>query len=331
MDSHWVGGPAPRERLRYMMSCFNRAFSELHSPGRMTVGLMSPGPLKPGTMADLDFWLGLADRADRLGFGALWARDVPLVIPQGSDSQGSSLDDPFLWLAALAGATSRVALGTAGVVLPLRQPLHLAKSALTLDRVSHGRFVLGLGSGDRPEEFAPFAQSLERRGETFRQHWDLVRSALEPEPERRRLLQEATGGFDVMYPPERQIPMLAIGSARQTLQWIAGHAEGWATYYRARASQAGRLELWRQAVLQKAGEGSKRLLIQSTHLQLLEDPLAPAEPIELGLRGGRNAVLNRLLESKELGVDHVIVVLMPTPRPNEDVVQELGEEVIPFL
>lgn len=313
------------------MDWFNKAVSELHCPGHVTLGLMSPGPLKPGTMADVDSWLGLADRADQLGFGALWARDVPLMIPQGTESQGSSLDDPFLWLAALAGATSRVALGTAAAVLPLREPLHLAKSALTLDRVSHGRFVLGLGSGDRPEEFAPFAQSMERRGETFRQRWDLVRSALQPDPEMRGLVRAATGGFDVMSPPARQIPMLAVGSARQTLQWIAAHAEGWATYHRDKANQAGRLELWRQAVQQKAGEGSKRLLIQSTHLQLLEDELAPAQPIELGLRGGSRAFVNYLVESKQLGVDHVIVILMPTPRPVDDLVQQLGEEVIPFV
>lgn len=313
------------------MDRFNRALSEMHHPGQVTLGLMSPGPLKPGAMADVDSWLGLADRADQLGFGALWARDVPLLIPQGTESQGSSLDDPFLWLAALAGATRRVALGTAAAVLPLRQPLHLAKSALTLDRVSHGRFVLGLGSGDRPEEFAPFGESLYRRGETFRQRWDLVRSALEPDAEMRGLVRAASGGFDVMNPPARQIPMLAVGSAQQTLQWIAAHAEGWATYHRDEETQAGRLGLWRQAVQQKAGEGSKRLLIQSTHLQLLEDELAPAQAIELGLRSGSRAFVNYLAEMNELGVDHVIVILMPTPRPVDDLVQQLGEEVIPFV
>jgi len=48
------------------------------------------------------------------------------------------------------------ALGTAAVVLPLRHPLHVAKAAWSLDRLSGGRFILGVGSGDRPEELAPF-------------------------------------------------------------------------------------------------------------------------------------------------------------------------------
>jgi luciferase-type oxidoreductase len=282
-------------------------------------------------MADLDSWLQLADQADRLDFGAVWARDVPLMVPQEPDNEASSLDDPFLWLTALAGATQRIALGTAAAVLPLRHPLHLAKSALTLERISRGRFALGLGSGDRPEEFASFAQSRELRGETFRQRWDVVRSALQPDPKGRSRLREATGGYELMNLPDRQIPILVVGSSQQTLQWIAGNADGWITYYRDRERQVARLGTWRQAVLQEAGEGSTRLLVQSMRLDLLEDPDAPTEPIELGRRCGRKALMDYLARTKELGVDHLILILSSTPRPIAEAVQELGEEVVPFV
>ena len=54
-------------------------------------------------------------------------------------------------LGAIAMATSRIAIGTAATVLTLLQPLHIAKSAITLDRLAPGRFILGLESGDRRE------------------------------------------------------------------------------------------------------------------------------------------------------------------------------------
>ena len=74
----------------------------------------------------------IARLADDLGFAALWARDVPLMVPQGPDAVASALDDPFLWLGMLAAATERIVIGSAAIVLPLRQPLQVAKSALSL-------------------------------------------------------------------------------------------------------------------------------------------------------------------------------------------------------
>src|SRR5690606_16985637 len=131
-----------------------------------------------------------------------------LMIPQGSDNTASALDDPFLWLAGLASVTRDIALGAAAIVLPLRHPLHVAKASLTLDRLSAGRFMLGLGSGDRPAEFASFGQDRDARREIFRRHWSVLRAALAPAPEERRILLEATGGYDIMEAPRARIPMM---------------------------------------------------------------------------------------------------------------------------
>ena len=55
--------------------------------------------------------------------------------------------EPMITFATIAGATTRIGLGTALTVLPMRDPVYLAKEALTLDRMSGGRFVLGVGLG----------------------------------------------------------------------------------------------------------------------------------------------------------------------------------------
>lgn len=308
----------------------NAAYARVFRRDRLTVGLMTPFEHAQGRLADLGESAELAALADRLGFAALWTREVPLMIPQGSDRQVSALDDPFLWLAWLASATRSIALGTAAIVLPLRHPLHVAKAALSLDRISGGRLLLGMGSGDRPEEFASFGQDLQSRAAVFREHWPVVRAALSPDPAVREALLEATGGYDLMPPPAARIPTIVVGSARQTLQWIAANADAWATYHREEGQQRGRIGLWRQALEQRAG-GAARPFLQSVALDLLDAPSAAAEPLELGLRTGRDGLVDYLRRMRALGVAHVMLGLVGGGRPPADVIREIGEEVLPRI
>lgn len=310
---------------------FNAGHAQVFQPGRLTLGFMTPFAHHGGAMADLHANTRLAALADELGFAALWARDVPLMVPQGSDNTASALDDPFLWLAALAASTRRIAIGAAAIVLPLRHPLHVAKAALSLDRLSNGRFILGMGSGDRPEEFASFAESLDARGEAFRSRWPLVRAALSPDAGERQALLDATGGYDLMQPPAARIPMVVVGSARQSLQWTAAHADAWASYHREEARQQGRIHLWQQALDQKAN-GERKPFIQSVQLDLLADPAALAEPLELGLRTGRQELLAYLRRMQAMGVGHVLFNLAQrNGRAPDEVLREIGQEVLPRL
>lgn len=309
------------------MSGFNVAYEKVFQPGRLTVGLMTP-LAHEGRLARLDEAFKQAEVADQLNFAALWARDVPLMIPQGSDNSISALDDPFLWLAGLANATRTIALGAAAIVLPLRHPLHVSKAALTLDRLSGGRFILGLGSGDRPAEFATFGEDLEARREVFRERWHIVRSALSPDTNDRQPLLELTGGYDLMDAPQARIPMIVVGSARQSVQWIAARSEAWATYHRPETRQQSRISLWRGALRQSAS-GADKPFIQSMQLDLQKSPSAQPEPLDLGMRTGRHALVDYLRRLKELGVGHVIFNLTKGERPMADIIAEMGEEVIP--
>lgn len=313
------------------MTAFNRAYRQTLLAGRLTLGLMTPttrATRANGAMADLEHERRVVQLADALGFAALWTRDVPVMVPQGEEI--SVLDEPFIWLATLAASTQRIALGTAAAVLPLRHPLHVAKAALSLNRLSQDRFILGLGSGDREAEFAIFKEDIALRAETFRERWNIVRSALSPDAGERALLREATGGYDLMAPPSSRIGMLVVGSARQSLQWTATHSDGWATYHRDEARQQGRIGLWQTALRERAGSEPKPF-VQSLQLDLLERADAPAEPIELGLRTGRDALVAYLDRMEDAGVSHVLLNLVRGPRPAMDVINELGRDVLPRL
>lgn len=300
---------------------FNKAYDALRAP-QITLGLMTPnGPeLGRREMVPTENSIELAIQAEAQGFRGMWVRDVPLAVPQGitvADKQATYLDDPFLMLGAMASVTSTIALGTAATVLPLRHPLHVAKSALTLDRLSHGRFVLGIGSGDRPEEFEIFGKSLDNRRADIQSGWAILRAALSPDPAMRADLE-----FAPTTPPEAQIPMIAVGSARQTVQWIARNADGWATYYRPAEAQVGRLDLW-----DKARGGTRPLLISSMGLNLTEGNTH--KEITLGVGVGSQELIEHLHRLSELGIDHVIFNIQR--RPASEVLTQIYEEVLPHL
>ncbi|HLS43684.1 MAG TPA: TIGR03571 family LLM class oxidoreductase [Paenalcaligenes sp.] len=312
------------------MSVFNAAYERVFKPKQLTLGFMTPFSNPVSHMADVASSLELAALADRLGFAALWARDVPLMVPQGADNQASAVDDPFVWLTAIATATEHIAIGAAAIVSPLRHPLHVAKAALSIERISGGRFILGLGSGDRPEEFAAFDADLEERKAAFQQRWALIQAALRPDANAQQWLREQTGGYDLMTPPERTVPMLVVGSARQSVQWIAEHAQAWATYHREASRQHNRIRLWHQALEQRAS-GEHKPFIQSLQLDLQADPSAEVEAINLGMRCGRVALIAYLKHLHELGVGHVLINIAENGRSPADVISELGMEVLPAL
>jgi len=99
---------------------------------------MSYGYLLRGKGADLPELVDLGVRAEELGFDAVWLADSPLVYGQ---------PDPLALLAAIAARTERIAIGTAVLLAALREPVLLAHALATLDRISQGRLIAGLGSG----------------------------------------------------------------------------------------------------------------------------------------------------------------------------------------
>jgi alkanesulfonate monooxygenase SsuD/methylene tetrahydromethanopterin reductase-like flavin-dependent oxidoreductase (luciferase family) len=86
-------------------------------------------------------------RAEELGLDGIFTPDHILAPPATSQAYGPNWPDPFALLAYLAGRTSRIQLGASALVLPYRNPLVTAKGAATVDQVSKGRFIFGIGVG----------------------------------------------------------------------------------------------------------------------------------------------------------------------------------------
>jgi luciferase-type oxidoreductase len=308
----------------------SRGFRRMFAQGRLSLGIFFPIEAfarDEPTMRDQD---RLARRAEELGFAALWTRDVPLRDPSFGDV--GQVYDPWVFLGWVAAQTLTIALATGSVILPLRHPLHTAKASASVDRLSGGRMVLGVASGDRAVEFPAFGVDPRERGALFRENLAVLRTVLSEEfprfesPHYGRM----AGTADLVPKPVAALPILVTGSSRQSLEWIAQNADGWITYPRPLPQQLEIAARWRATVAAVA-PGTFKPLAQSLYVDLTEDPDAPPQPIHLGFRAGRKFLLGFLDALRGGGMNHVILNLKYSARAAGEVLDEIGKEIVPAL
>ncbi|OAV54438.1 5,10-methylene tetrahydromethanopterin reductase [Rhizobium sp. WYCCWR10014] len=307
---------------------FGRGYASMFAPGQLTVGVYFPIEAFEGPEPAMLDQIELAQRAERLGFAAVWARDVPLNDPSFGDL--GQIYDPFVWLATIAARTSAIALATGAVILPLHHPIDVAKAAASLDHLSGGRFVFGVASGDRPVEYPAYGRDASLRGELFRDAFRYVDALLSkkfPVHASAHYGHLGGGGDLVPKPLSSRLPTLVTGRSQQSLDWIAEYSDGWLTYPRDAIQQAQVASGWREA-LHRLGAGFKPLA-QSLYLDLADDSDTPPSRIHLGYRVGRRRLSVLLEELRALGVNHVALNLRFSRRPVAEVLDEIGAEVIP--
>lgn len=264
----------------------------------------------------------LARHAESVGFDALWARDVPTFWPKFGDA-GQTFDT-WPWLTHVAANTDEVAIGTASVVLTLRHPLHVAKAAASIDRLSGGRLVLGVATGDRDPEFPAFDVDREERGARFRESVEVLRTVWAEEyPELDTSWGTLDGELDVVPKPTAEtIPLLPTGHARQSLDWLGEHGDGWFFYHLPEDTLEGFLADWREV----AGEKPYAMAVR---VEFADDPTAGPEHLHLGFRAGVDWFREYFHTLEEMGVDHVTVSLQNDEK--EKALTTFAEEVIADL
>ncbi|MEM9853878.1 MAG: LLM class oxidoreductase [Pseudomonadota bacterium] len=306
----------------------NAAYARTFQAGKLTLGLVVPieryAASAVPTMAD---HTARAQQAEALGFAALWLRDVPFNVPSFGDA-GQTFD-PFTYLGYLAAATREIALGTASIILPLRHPAHVAKSAATADALSGGRVLLGVASGDRPEEYPAMAADFNDRAARFREAVAYIRGMAESYPSFSNHYGTPSAMDMLPKPVAGQLPLLVTGSSRQSPDWIAAQSDGWITYPRAVHAQASVVSAYRKATA-ACGRGALPVM-QSLYVDLVSDPDASPSPIHLGFRSGSKALLAYLKELEQIGINHVALNLRFASQEAETQLHALAREILPHF
>jgi probable F420-dependent oxidoreductase len=152
-----------------------------------------------GADASVDGIRRVAEQAEELGFDSVWTTEHIIVGPEAVNPYGR-VYDPLVTLGWIAGWTDRIRLGTSIVLVPLHNPMHLAKEVATLQELSGGRVTLGVGMGWHRDEFefmgVPFEGRGRRADEAIRimralwsgerdfegEHWSFRDATFEPRP-----------------------------------------------------------------------------------------------------------------------------------------------------
>ena len=194
-------------------------------------------PLRLGVLAwpqytDWASLLQVGRRVDELGYDALWTWDHQY--PIRGDDHGPSFEG-YMTLAAWAGATERVTLGHMVTANPLRSPALLAKMVTTLDHMSDGRAILGIGAGWNVAEFEALGvepgSSMGERIDWLDEAVALIRAMFDGQEPTAGSHYASRGVRNTPPPIQRRLPILIGGKGkRKTLRAVARYADLWATF-----------------------------------------------------------------------------------------------------
>lgn len=204
------------------------------------MGALQIGVKGPNFGPDSERLLDIAVRADHAGFDSLWFTDrlaTPSTtgVPYPYTRDGAvpwKPTDPFyevvVAMSMAAARTSRIRLASGVLVLPLRDPLVLAKQVASLDVLSGERVVLGVGAGWLQEEFAALDVPYHSRGARADETIQLLRACWEGSPapfqgEHHRL----PDGLHLYPAPRRRVPVLVGGMSPAALRRAGRLADGW--------------------------------------------------------------------------------------------------------
>jgi probable F420-dependent oxidoreductase len=181
-----------------------------------------------GDMFDVGALSAVAAAAERAGFHGFSLTEHPAPGTRWLASGGHQTLDPFVGLGYVAALTQRLRLLTYLSVAPYRNPFLLAKAAATLDRLSEGRLILGLGAGYQKSEFYALGVDMAERNTLFDEALDVLPLHWRGEPfsyQGRRF--SARDVVALPRPTQNPIPIWVGGNSARSRRRVAARAQGW--------------------------------------------------------------------------------------------------------
>jgi probable F420-dependent oxidoreductase len=203
----------------------------------MKVGLI---PVNMGVQ-NVDDMIAIARKAEEVGIESVWTFEH-VMVPVDYESKypyspngkmgappETPIVDPLIALASIAANTERLRLATGVNILPQRNPLYLAKQAASLDFVSKGRFMLGIGIGWLKEEFDALDAPFERRGARFDDYVSAMKKVWSGDVVEHQSDFVSWSGFKSFPLPVQKphLPLVIGGTKGKAFERIARDGDGW--------------------------------------------------------------------------------------------------------
>jgi probable F420-dependent oxidoreductase len=286
-----------------------------------------------------------AQRAEMLGYDSVWTADR-IIIPWEiktpypySEEQHFIVpaERPFLeplsCLAFLAGCTTKILLGMSVLVLPYRHPLYWAKIATTIDHLSKGRLILGVGVGWMVEEFNALGVPFQQRGQISDEQLDIIN--LLWKEERPRFAGYHYRFDEIAFYPKPfekpRIPIWVGGEGVRAQQRAASYGDAWfPSFVRITPRELRkRFDNIRRSAAEAGRNPEKIGLACCLPIEVSREPLPQEED---RLRGACDQLAKALKGYQEIGVEHIALQFMIPHWPERmEQIERFASEVIPVL
>lgn len=309
----------------------------------MQFGIHLPhfGPLVSGRGT-----LELAQRAEALGLDSVWVSDHIVYPETFAERFGTSVYEAITTLTWVGAVTERIKLGTAVLIAPYRNPLLLAKQLATLDNLSGGRTIVGVGAGWMEEEFSALGVSFADRGAITDEHLEILRTIWRDE-------HPAHVGERYQFPPlcaeprpvqQPAPPIWVGGNTGPSLRRAARLGEGWLPIWHAPTGRGFtapelRVEIERLAEMTRVAGRSVTQSIGGIMPLALSDAATALDPLA-PLVGRPDQVAEVLAAYKDAGLQHIILSpfygVSPDRQPRDieavgHLLERFMNEVVPAL
>jgi probable F420-dependent oxidoreductase len=280
----------------------------------------------------------VARKAEALGFDSLWVLDrllwptEPMSKYPGNPhgempAPMQNTYDPLIVLSFVAAHTEKIFLGTSVLVAAYRSPAVTAKMTATLDLLSHGRVILGLGVGWSADEFAAVGRSLEERNEQADEFIDVLRELWRTEEScfEGKFYRVPRSVF-LPKPVQTSGPPIWIGgNSERALRRVATHGDGWHPTSRMPIPEMTEKITRARKAASRAGRNPEEIAL-TLRWNAFPDLAVPAN---------RSLVAQKLRDYRTAGVEHICIDLnIPEPASMDAMdenMERLMREIVPSL
>jgi probable F420-dependent oxidoreductase len=270
---------------------------------------------------------------EEAGLDSVWVYDHLLFRFGNDPTQG--IHECWTILSALAAVTSRVELGIVVLAMPFRNPALVAKMAATLEEVSGGRLILGVGCGWHEPEFDAFGFPFDHRVGRFEEALEILVPAVRTGRASFAGRWHQANDVEILprysRPDRRRTPILIAGQGPRMLGLVARHADVWNVAWLGPAAQLRpRLEPLHAALAEAGRDPASLEITVGVNVvlpQFADEEHPPLEITPSTLTGSPEELATELRAYAEMGVGHIQVALEP---PTPPAIRHLGEAVTLF-
>jgi len=258
-----------------------------------------------GKFADKDNITLITRDAELLGFDSLWVSDH-IVIPNSHKGFGEIFYEPLITLSYIASLTSEIRLGTSVIILPHRNPVVLAKMISTIDVLSDGRLIFGIGVGWLREEFSSLGVDFENRDNLTEEFIKVMKVLFEEDdPNYKGQFYNINSIKFLPKPVQKPHPPIWMGgNSDKAIRFALKHTNGWHSVGLIPKEISEKVEYIKSI----SNEYKNELEISTRkNFQITQNKIDDDKDL---LRGASDKIVEGLEEYKKAGVSHIVFQIL---------------------